>query len=86
MMMMMMLLLLLLLLLMMMVNIMMMMMMMMMIILIGAFVSIFPNQLKAPAGLQAVKPNVQVITLRFPFTAHKTVHLFSCQQSACWIV
>ena len=53
------------------------------IVLIGAFISIFLNQLEAPKGwkiwsLQWALSNVQLVTLQ-------KYMLSSCHQSACWI-
>ena len=52
------------------------------IVLIGAFISIFPNRLKAPQGFKALKPaangryltDVQIIALLFPFTVQKYIY------------
>ena len=58
---------------------------------IGAFISIFPSQLKAQQGwkLSSLLPkallNVQIMTLLFLFTVQKYFFLSSWQQSACWV-
>ena len=62
------------------------------IIIVGAFISIVSNQLKAPQGWKLLKPacqwallNIQIITLLFPFTVQKYIYPPDTRQSACCV-